>query len=266
VLRRRAALLGHDHPRALQSEECCCCQPGEPGADDQDIGVPGFGVAGLGVHDARHGFGVGGPAGTAGVPAASESTNQLSCVAKGRDLGGGPAGGRVQLCIATAFTCPFEGRIPVERVLAVATDPRVVGADEIVVCDTLGQAAPADVSALVSRVRAETAFGRIGFHGHDTWGQGVANSLVAIQAGAAFVDGSLGGLGGCPFAPGASGNASTEDLLFGLRPAWLTADRFARIAEAGRVLLGELGEPDRSRAGQAHRIGAAGPDPVPGVT
>jgi hydroxymethylglutaryl-CoA lyase len=167
-------------------------------------------------------------------------------------------GGHVQLCVATAFTCPFEGQVPQERVLAIAEDARTHGAEDIVVCDTLGQAIPAQVTSLISKVAEGTR--RIVYHGHDTWGLGVANSLAAIAAGAAEVDGALGGLGGCPFAPGASGNASTEDLLFALRPDWLTPGIFAELVRLTDGLLAELGEPNRSRAVQgAHSSATAFP-------
>ena len=94
---------------------------------------------------------------------------------------------------------------------------------------------------------------RIVFHGHDTWGLGVANTLAAIAAGATMVDGALGGLGGCPFAPGASGNTSTEDLLFATRPDWLTPTTLASLVELSEKLLAELGEPNRSRTAQGAR-------------
>lgn len=158
------------------------------------------------------------------------------------------SGGRIQLCIATSFTCPFEGLIPEERVLALAADPRADGTEDIVICDTLGQAVPAQVSGLVGRVREETPARRIVYHGHDTWGLGVANTLAAIRAGATMVDGALGGLGGCPFAPGASGNTSSEDIVFATRPEWLTPDTFAGLVRLSEKLLAELGEPNRSRA------------------
>jgi hydroxymethylglutaryl-CoA lyase len=164
--------------------------------------------------------------------------------------------GRIQLCIATAFTCPFEGQVPEERVLGIAEDVRTAGAEDIVVCDTLGQAVPAQVTSLISKVVTR----RVVYHGHDTWGLGVANSLAALEAGAAEVDGALGGLGGCPFAPGASGNASTEDLLFALRPDWLTPGVFASLVRLTDGLLAELGEPNRSRAVQgAHSSATAFP-------
>lgn len=162
-------------------------------------------------------------------------------------------GGQIELCIATSFTCPFEGQVPQERVLAIANDERATGASDIVICDTLGQAVPAQVSSLVSRVAAESPARRIVFHGHDTWGLGVANTLAAITAGATMVDGSLGGLGGCPFAPGASGNTSSEDILFATRPDWFTPDTLAGMVEISEKLLAELGEPMRSKTVQGAR-------------
>ena len=81
----------------------------------------------------------------------------------------------------------------------------------------------------------------------------MANTLAAIDAGATMVDGALGGLGGCPFAPGASGNTSTEDLLFATRPDWLTPATLASMVEITEKLLAELGEPNRSRAAQGAR-------------
>ncbi|MEU3274307.1 hydroxymethylglutaryl-CoA lyase [Saccharomonospora sp. NPDC006951] len=164
--------------------------------------------------------------------------------------------GRIQLCLATAFTCPFDGQVPEARVLEIANDPRADGAADVIVCDTLGQAVPAQVERLVRQIAERTPPRRIGFHGHDTWGLGVANSLAAARAGASEVDGSLGGLGGCPFAPGASGNAATEDLLFALRPPWLTPESFAVLVGLTGGLLDELGEPNRSRAVQGARASA----------
>lgn len=166
-------------------------------------------------------------------------------------------GGNIQLCIATSFTCPFEGQVPEERVLSIANDSRAAGTVDIVICDTLGQAVPAQVASLVSRVRDETPPRRIVYHGHDTWGLGAANTLAAIQAGATLVDGALGGLGGCPFAPGASGNTSTEDILFFTQPEWLTPEVFASLVSMSERLLTELGEPNRSKSAQGARSKAA---------
>ncbi|MFG2442209.1 hydroxymethylglutaryl-CoA lyase [Nocardia fluminea] len=158
------------------------------------------------------------------------------------------AGGEIQLCLATTFTCPFDGPVDPGRVLAIANDPRTDGAADIVLADTLGQAHPGQVSALVTAVRDTTPPRRIVFHGHDTWGMGVANTLAAVAAGATMVDGALGGLGGCPFAPGASGNTASEDILFATRPDWFTPASLADLVGLTEELLAELGEPNRSRA------------------
>lgn len=162
-------------------------------------------------------------------------------------------GGQIQLCIATSFTCPFDGQVAPSQVLAIAQDERALGASHVVICDTLGQAVPAQVQSLIKRVRLETPAREIVFHGHDTWGLGVANTLAAISAGATMVDGALGGLGGCPFAPGASGNTATEDLLFATRPPWLTPDNFGSLVRLSEGLLSELHEPNRSKSTRGAR-------------
>ncbi|MBF6337171.1 hydroxymethylglutaryl-CoA lyase [Nocardia abscessus] len=165
--------------------------------------------------------------------------------------------GSIQLCLATAFTCPFDGPVDPERVLAIACDPRTDGADDIVLADTLGQAHPGQVAALVTAVRDRTPPRRVVFHGHDTWGMGVANTLAAVAAGAGMVDGALGGLGGCPFAPGASGNTASEDILFATRPDWFDPATLASLADLSEDLLAELGEPNRSRALEGARSKAS---------
>jgi hydroxymethylglutaryl-CoA lyase len=161
-------------------------------------------------------------------------------------------GGTVQLCIATAFTCPFSGPVDPDVVACIVADERATGATEVVLCDTLGQAVPAEVGALVADVGRRDGRGIV-FHGHDTWGLGVANSLAAIEAGARMVDGSLGGLGGCPFAPGAGGNTATEDLLFATRPSWFSPTTLSGLLGVAEELLNELGEPNRSRTADGAR-------------
>ncbi|MGO3325158.1 hydroxymethylglutaryl-CoA lyase [Gordonia sp. (in: high G+C Gram-positive bacteria)] len=161
------------------------------------------------------------------------------------------AGGRIQLCIATSFTCPFDGAVDPDRVRGIVADPRTAGADDVVLADTLGQAHPGQVRDLFSTAPARDR--RLVFHGHDTWGMGVANALAAIDGGARVVDGALAGLGGCPFAPGASGNTASEDLLFATRPYYLTPRVLADLVRAGETLLEELGEASRSKAAQGAR-------------
>lgn len=165
-------------------------------------------------------------------------------------------GGTVQLCLATAFTCPLTGPVDPERVMELVADARGRGTVDVVLADTLGQAHPRQVADLVADVRQAAGNRRIVFHGHDTWGMGVANTLAAVNAGATMVDAALGGLGGCPFAPGASGNTATEDVLFALRPDWLDPAGFHQLVRASDTMLGELGERSRSRAAEgAHGDG-----------
>ena len=163
----------------------------------------------------------------------------------------------LQLCLATSFTCPFDGPVNPDRVIELATDPRATGAADVVICDTLGQASPAQVSSLIARVKVEVPQMGIAFHGHDTWGMGVANSLAAIDAGARMVDGALAGLGGCPFAPGASGNTGTEDLAFATQPEWLVPSVFHELVRLGESITTELHEGNRSRAAQGARSSAS---------
>lgn len=165
-------------------------------------------------------------------------------------------GGTVQLCLATTFTCPITGHVDPERVLQLVGDPRSEGTVDVVLADTLGQAHPRQVAELVAAVAQIAGDRRVVFHGHDTWGMGVSNTLAAVAAGATMVDAALGGLGGCPFAPGASGNTATEDVLFALRPDWLDPQRFHELIVAGDRMLAELGERSRSRASEgAHGNG-----------
>jgi isopropylmalate/homocitrate/citramalate synthase len=111
--------------------------------------------------------------------------------------------------ISVAFGCPFEGEVDEGEVVALAER---LGTDEVVLADTIGVAVPSQVRRLVERVRGLGR--RAGFHGHNTRNTGYANALAALEAGAEVLDSSVGGLGGCPYAPRASGNVATEDLVF----------------------------------------------------
>ena len=114
--------------------------------------------------------------------------------------------------LATALGCPFEGRLPYDRVAWVAGEYHAMGVRRLTVADTAGLADPAHVYGLCSRLRADFPEMRFALHLHDTRGLGLANALAGMAAGIADFDSSVGGLGGCPFAPGATGNIATEDL------------------------------------------------------
>lgn len=117
--------------------------------------------------------------------------------------------------IATAFGCSIEGVVPEGKVVELAARAIEAGADEVGLSDTTGSGNPAQVKRLVNLVRAEVGEDRLtGVHLHNTRGLGIANALAALEVGITTLDSSLGGLGGCPAAPGASGNIVTEDLVF----------------------------------------------------
>jgi hydroxymethylglutaryl-CoA lyase len=123
------------------------------------------------------------------------------------------AGATCQVIVSTAFGCPYEGDVPVSRVVATATRAVRDGADGISFGDTTGMATPGRVTALVGEVRSAHPDAPLNLHFHNTRGTGLANVLAALQLGVADFDASVGGLGGCPYAPGATGNVCTEDLV-----------------------------------------------------
>lgn len=124
------------------------------------------------------------------------------------------AGRGGQITIATAFGCPFEGAIAIDRVVEMAKRAADEQPREIALADTIGVGVPSQVSEMVGRVREAVAGLPVRVHFHNTRGTGLANVWAAVAEGAATVDASLGGLGGCPFAPGAAGNVPTEDVVY----------------------------------------------------
>jgi hydroxymethylglutaryl-CoA lyase len=126
------------------------------------------------------------------------------------------AGGSLEVIIATAWDCPFDGRTPVTRTVDVARAAVTAGADQLCLGDTIGTTTPLRVVQLLDAVRRACPGVQVGVHFHDTRGTGQANALAAVQAGVTQLDSSVGGLGGCPFAPGASGNIATEELVYWL--------------------------------------------------
>ncbi len=157
-----------------------------------------------------------------------------------------------QVTISASFGCPFEGAVPPETVVALAQAMAEAGAVEIALADTIGVGVPAQVSDLFGRVAAAVPGVRLRAHFHDTRGTGIANAWAAYQAGVYVLDASLGGLGGCPFAPKATGNIATEDLLYLLNRSGVTSgvDLDASIA-ANEWFTGILGRPLPSRVARA---------------
>jgi hydroxymethylglutaryl-CoA lyase len=124
------------------------------------------------------------------------------------------AGRSGQITIGASFGCPFEGEVAADHVVAMACRAAEANPVEIALADTIGVAVPAQVASLVTRVREAIAPIPVRVHFHNTRNTGIANVWAAVGAGAGIVDASLGGLGGCPFAPGAAGNVATEDVVF----------------------------------------------------
>lgn len=124
------------------------------------------------------------------------------------------AGIRPTLTISTSFGCPYEGEVPVARVVEIVRRAADAGAVEIALADTIGVAAPTDVTARIDAARAVAGDAALRAHFHNTRNTGIANAYAAVEAGVDALDSSLGGIGGCPFAPNATGNIPTEDLAF----------------------------------------------------
>jgi hydroxymethylglutaryl-CoA lyase len=141
------------------------------------------------------------------------------------------AGMRAQVTISAAFGCPFEGEIAVERVVEVATRVAEARPFEIALADTIGAGVPTQVPGIPLRC-----------HFHNTRNTGFANAFAALHAGVRTLDASLGGIGGCPFAPGATGNIATEDLLYQLhRAGYQTGVSLDAAIETGKWLQEQLG-------------------------
>ena len=169
-------------------------------------------------------------------------------------------GAVVEVTLATAFGCPYEHRVDPARVVAYAEASAETGVSSIGLADTIGVAIPVEVTRLVDLVGAAVDV-PIGIHLHDTRGLGVANALAAVDAGIRRIDGSVGALGGCPFAPGASGNLALEDLAHVLEESGVsTGVSVDGLVEVARAATGAVGRTVGSHVGVAGRRFAASPD------
>jgi len=147
------------------------------------------------------------------------------------------AGIRAQLTISTAFGCPFEGEVAAERVVRLAERAAAGSPVEISVADTIGVAVPTQVSGLLRQLRAALPQMRLRAHFHNTRNTGLANACAAIESGVRALDASCGGIGGCPFAPAATGNIPTEDLIYMLhRMGFVTGVDLPALLDTSRWL------------------------------
>jgi hydroxymethylglutaryl-CoA lyase len=158
----------------------------------------------------------------------------------------------VEVTLATAFGCPFAGPVPLERVIEVARKVAALGVTNFSLADTIGVAVPREVGELVGAIKSELGLEELGVHLHNTRGLAIANALRALEAGATRLDGTVGGLGGCPFAPGASGNLVLEDLVHALdamdEPSGID---LVRLVEASTKACELTGHPQESHVAVA---------------
>lgn len=158
----------------------------------------------------------------------------------------------VRAYISTSFGCPYEGEVPPRAVARVARDLANLGVHQIVISDTIGVATPAQVVSVVDVVTDEIETAKLALHFHDTRGTALANVLAGLQLGVTTYDASAGGLGGCPYAPGAAGNLATEDLVYMLDGLGIeTGVELDKVVEASARLMRVTGRPPPSRYFQA---------------
>jgi isopropylmalate/homocitrate/citramalate synthase len=155
---------------------------------------------------------------------------------------------RVRGYVSTVIACPYEGPIKPDAVLDVVKKMLDMGCYEMSLGDTIGVGTPADVSRLLDVVLKVIPPEKLAVHFHDTYGQALANILTSLDYGIATIDSSVGGLGGCPYAPGASGNVATEDVLYMLNGMGInTGVDLDRLVAAAWFISDVLGRPPRSK-------------------
>jgi len=162
------------------------------------------------------------------------------------------AGLEVRGYISCALGCPYEGEVAPRAVATLARDLAALGAGEISLGDTIGVGAPLEARRLVEQVGRDVPLSQIAVHFHDTYGQALANIFACVEMGVAVVDASVAGLGGCPFAPGASGNVATEDVVYMLERSGIeTGVDLAALIDAGVFICDRLGRENQSRVARA---------------
>ena len=172
-----------------------------------------------------------------GVPSADSIRSWREIASAARE-----AGIRAQVTISAAFGCPFEGEVPVARVVEIARELAAAAPFEIAIADTIGVGVPGQVTEIFGRVAEAVPGVALRGHFHNTRNTGIANAYAAVMAGARVLDASLGGLGGCPFAPAATGTIATEDLAYMLgRMGIETGIDLGRAIETARWIEGHVG-------------------------
>ena len=158
----------------------------------------------------------------------------------------------VRAYVSCAFGCPYEGAVAAETVAKLAGDFCRLGCAEIALGDTVGLATPLQARDVFAACAGQVPAARLALHFHDTRGQALANILACLELGAEVVDASVAGLGGCPYAPGASGNVATEDVVYMLHGMGIeTGIDLDKLIEAGRYICAQLGRENESRVSRA---------------
>jgi hydroxymethylglutaryl-CoA lyase len=160
--------------------------------------------------------------------------------------------------LSVCLGCPYEGEVAPQAVARLAREFDRMGCYEITICDTIGTGTPGKTRAVIEAVAAHVPVERLAGHFHDTYGQAVANIYAALECGVAVFDSSVAGLGGCPYARGATGNVASEDVLYLLDGLGIeTGVDIAALAAAGDYICGVLGRPTHSKAARALAARAA---------
>src|SRR5690606_18100783 len=159
---------------------------------------------------------------------------------------------RLRAAVSVAFGCPYQGEVPVSSVVDVSARLRDLGCDEIGIADTIGVGTAGQVARVFDAVLREVPAERLSGHFHDTYGQAIANIVASLQCGLYRFDSSIAGLGGCPYAKGATGNVATEDVAYLMHGLGIeTGLDLDRLVDTGQWISARLGRRSMSRAGNA---------------
>jgi hydroxymethylglutaryl-CoA lyase len=182
----------------------------------------------------------------------AEQVAAMAAIAGRRAAEGGPP---ISVTISVAFGCPFDGEVSEDQVVAIVREAAALDIAEIALADTIGVADPWTVRRRVEAAAAAAEGKRLRLHFHDTRGTGLANAYAGVEAGVTVLDASCGGLGGCPFAPNATGNIATEDLVYMLeRAGFETGIDLDAMVAAGRWIGEKIGKPPISSLSRAGRF------------
>ncbi len=179
----------------------------------------------------------------------NQQIDALAAIVERQSVEGGPP---ITMTLSVAFGCPFDGEVGEDQVVAIVREAAALRVAEIAIADTIGVADPWTVRKRIEAVKAAAPDTRLRLHFHDTRNTGLANAFASVEAGVDVLDASVGGLGGCPFAPNATGNIGTEDLVYMLeRAGFETGYDLGALIETGRAISQRLGKAPASSLARA---------------